>query len=250
MGGPGQHNGATAVAKRQTGRRSNGGLVVNSQARRIRVLLVDDNNLFRVGMASLLDAYDEIEVIAQASGGRMGVRLAAELRPDVVLMDVRMPDLDGPGATKEIVDQNPAARVVALTVAADEADIATAIDSGASGYMLKDSGIDDVVAAIRAAADGTAWLSPRAAQTLVDLIRREHTYAVQLPDREASLSPRELDVLRLVARGLDNSEIAAELSISPFTVKNHVSTILGKLGVSNRLQAAIYAVQQGIADGP
>lgn len=218
-------------------------------ARRIRVLIVDDNNLFRVGMASLLQAYEDIEVIAQASGGRMGVRLARELRPNVVLMDVRMPDLDGPGATKAILDDNPSARVVALTVVTDEADIAAAIDAGACGYMLKDSGIDNVVAAIRAAADGTAWLSPRAAQALVDLIRREHTEAGHAHAPDNSLSPRELDVLRLVARGLDNAHIAGELSISPSTAKNHVSSILGKLGVSNRLQAAIYAVQQGIASG-
>lgn len=218
-------------------------------ARRIRVLIVDDNNLFRVGMASLLQAYEDIEVIAQASGGRMGVRLARELRPNVVLMDVRMPDLNGPGATKAILDDNPSARVVALTVVTDEADIAAAIDAGACGYMLKDSGIDNVVAAIRAAADGTAWLSPRAAQALVDLIRREHTEAGHAHAPGNSLSPRELDVLRLVARGLDNAHIAGELSISPSTAKNHVSSILGKLGVSNRLQAAIYAVQQGIASG-
>jgi DNA-binding NarL/FixJ family response regulator len=220
------------------------------QARRIRVLIVDDNNLFRVGMASLLEAYEDIEVIAQASGGRMGVRLAAELRPDVVLMDVRMPDLDGSGATEAILDDNPSARVVALTVVADEADIAAAIGAGACGYMLKDSGIDDVVAAIRAAADGTAWLSPSAAQALVDLIRREHRQAVHAHAPDSSLSPRELDVLRLVACGLDNTQIAGELSISPSTAKNHVSSILGKLRVSNRLQAAIYAVQQGIASGP
>jgi DNA-binding NarL/FixJ family response regulator len=223
---------------------------VTGKRGRIRVLIVDDNNLFRVGIAALLGAEKDVEVVAQASGGRMGVRLAGELRPDVVLMDVRMPGLDGPGATKAILDNDPSARVVALTVVADEADIAAAIDAGACGYLLKDSGIHDVVAAIHAAAEGTAWLSPLAAQAVVDMVRREHTQALQVHDPESALSPRELDVLRLVARGLDNSEIAEELSISPFTAKNHVSSILGKLGVSSRLQAAIYAVQRGIADGP
>jgi DNA-binding NarL/FixJ family response regulator len=224
--------------------------VVSSQARRIRVLIVDDNSLFSAGMASLLEAREDIEVIAQASRGRIAVRLAAELRPDVVLMDLRMPDLDGLGATKTILDDNPSARVVALTVLADEAVIAAAIDAGACGYMLKDSGVDDVVAAIRAAADGTAWLSPRAAQALVDLMRREHTQSIHVHDPDRSLSPRELEVLRLVARGLDNTQIAGELAISPATAKHHVSSLLGKLGVSNRLQAAVYAVQQGIARGP
>jgi DNA-binding NarL/FixJ family response regulator len=200
-------------------------------------------------MASMLSAHDDIEVVAQASGGRMGVRLASELRPDVVLMDVRMPDLDGASATKEIMSEDSSARIVALTVVADEADIAAAVDAGACGYMLKDSPIDDVIEGIRAAAEGTAWLSPRAAQTLVDLMRREHTEAIQIQSSDVALSPRETEVLRLVARGLDNSAIAAELSISPRTAKNHVSSILGKLGVSNRLQAAIYAVQHGIASG-
>jgi DNA-binding NarL/FixJ family response regulator len=223
---------------------------VIADAHRIRVLIVDDNNLFRVGMASMLSSQDDIEVVAQASGGRMGVRLAAELRPDVVLMDVRMPDLDGASATKEIMSEDSSARIVALTVVADEADIAAAVDAGACGYMLKDSPIDDVIEGIRAAAEGTAWLSPRAAQALVDLMRREHSEAFQIQSSDVALSPRETEVLRLVARGLDNNAIAAELSISPRTAKNHVSSILSKLGVSNRLQAAIYAVQHGIASGP
>jgi DNA-binding NarL/FixJ family response regulator len=227
-----------------------GEAAMTTQAKRLRVLIVDDNSLFRVGMASILGAYEDIEVVAQASGGRMGVRLARELRPDVVLMELRMPDLDGPSATKAILGDNSSARIVALTVTADEADIAAAVDAGACGYMLKDSRMDDVAEAIRAAAGGTAWLSPRAAQALVDLMRREHTEAVQVRNPEIALSAREIEVLRLVARGLDNNEVAAELSISPSTAKNHVSSILGKLGVSNRLQAAIYAVQQGIAVGP
>lgn len=225
---------------------------MTAEAQRISVLIVDDNNLFRAGLATIVGEYDDIEVIAQASGGRMGVRLAGELRPDVVLIDLRMPDLDGASATKLILDDNPSARVVALTVTTDEADIARAIGAGACGYMLKDSRIDDIVAAIRAAAEGTAWLSPRAAQTLVDFVRREHTEAklAQSLTPRVALSRRELEVLRLVARGLDNNEIATELSISPHTAKNHVSSILAKLSVSNRLQAAIYAVQQGIANGP
>jgi DNA-binding NarL/FixJ family response regulator len=206
-----------------------------------RVLVADDHDLFRVGLASSLATYDDIEVVAQASGGKMAIRLAAELRPDVVLMDLRMPHVHGLEATTEILKADPAARVVALTVAAGEADVAAAITAGASGYVIKDAPIDDVVAAIRAAVSGTAWLSPLAAQAVLDRMRREHIDSAPAGKAlQEQLSPRELEVLELVARGLDNNEIAAELCISPRTAKNHVSNILSKLGVTNRIQAAVY----------
>jgi DNA-binding NarL/FixJ family response regulator len=214
---------------------------------RICALVVDDHDLFRTGLASLLGAQEDIEVLAQASGGRAGVRLAHELRPDVVLMDLRMPDLDGVEATRAIVDRNPAARVIVLTVASEEGDVAAAVLAGACGYLVKDAPIDDVVVAVRAAAAGESWLSPRAAAGLLERMRREHIDPAPEPDGGEQLSPRELDVLRLVARGLENSEIAAELGISPRTAKNHLSSILAKLGISNRIQAAIYAVRRGIA---
>jgi DNA-binding NarL/FixJ family response regulator len=213
----------------------------------IRVLVIDDHDLFRAGLASVLASHQGIEVVAQASGGSMGVRLARELRPDVILMDLRMPDLDGPAATQAILATNPQVRVLALTVASDESDIAGAIVAGACGYLLKDSPIDDVVEAVRAASRGVAWLSPRAAEALLDRIRREYVKPGPAPELEQDLSPRELEVLQLVARGLDNSEIAAELSISPRTAKNHVSSILAKLDVPNRIQAATYAVRSGLA---
>jgi NarL family two-component system response regulator LiaR len=214
---------------------------------RIRVLVVDDHDLFRAGLSSVLATHPDVEVVAQASGGRMGIRLARELRPDVVLMDLRMPDLDGAAATREILKHDPKVRVLALTVVSDESNVAGAVVAGACGYLLKDSPIDDVVEAVRAAARGVAWLSPRAAEALLDRIRRDYVEPERALELEQDLSPRELEVLQLVARGLDNGEIAAELSISPRTAKNHVSSILTKLEVPNRIQAATYAVRSGLA---
>jgi DNA-binding NarL/FixJ family response regulator len=214
----------------------------------IRVLIADDYDLFRVGLASLLGTEEDIEVVAQASGGKMAVRLAAELRPDVVLMDLRMPDLDGLQATRAILEHDPSARVVILTVAAGDEDVAAAVAAGACGYLVKDSPNQDVIAAIHAAVLGTPWLSPGAAQALLDWTRGRYAEAQPAPEPpKQKLSPRELQVLELVARGLDNNEIAAELSISPRTAKNHVSSILSKLGVSNRMQAAVYALRIGLA---
>jgi DNA-binding NarL/FixJ family response regulator len=213
----------------------------------IRLLVVDDHDLFRVGLASVLAGQDDIEVVAQASCGAMAVRLAAELRPTVVLMDLRLPDIDGPTAARSILEREPTARIVILTVAADESDIASAVDAGACGYVLKDSSVDDIVGAIRAAASGSAWLSPRAAQTVLDRMRRAYPAASLPAGPDDGLSRRETEVLRGLARGLDNHQIALELSISPRTAKNHVANILEKLGVSNRVQAAVYAVRRGIA---
>jgi DNA-binding NarL/FixJ family response regulator len=212
-----------------------------------RVLVVDDHDLFRTGMASLLDRQPDIEVVAQASGGRAAVRLADELRPDVILMDVRMPDLSGPEATRQILDRHPATRVVALTVASEDADVAEVIGAGACGFLAKDTPIEAVVVAIRAAAQGAAWLSPRAAEVVLGRVRRDAVDRDPGSDRIEQLSVRELDVLRLIARGLENAEIAAELGISPRTAKNHVSSILAKLGQPSRVQAAIYAVRRGLA---
>ena len=212
----------------------------------IRVLVVDDHDLFRTGLAVLLRSQPGIEVVAQASGGRMAVRLAEELRPDVVLMDLRMPDLEGPEATRAILEHDPSARVVALTVASGDADVAAALEGGACGFLAKDTPIERVVAAVRAAADGVVWLSPLAAEVVLKRMRQ----AEALPGSDLGpidqLSSRERDVLSLIARGMDNEEIAKELSISPRTAKNHVSSILAKLGLPSRVQAAIYAVRRGL----
>jgi DNA-binding NarL/FixJ family response regulator len=212
----------------------------------IRVLVVDDHDLFRTGLSALLGSHHDIEVVAQASGGRMGVRLARELRPDVVLMDLRMPDLQGAEATRAIVANDPSTRVVALTVSTEEPDVAAIMQAGACGFLVKDAPIEDVIVAVRAAAQGAAWLSPGAAEVILGRLRQpdvETGIDLELVER---LSPRELDVLRLIARGMENSEIAETLNISARTAKNHVSNILSKLGLPSRVQAAIYAVRRGM----
>jgi DNA-binding NarL/FixJ family response regulator len=212
----------------------------------IRVLVVDDHDLFRTGLASLLAMQPDITVVAQASGGRMGVRLAEELRPDIVLMDLSMPDLEGPAATREILHRNPDARVLVLTVASDDSDVEAALEAGACGFMAKDTPVDRVAVAVRAAAQGVAWLSPRAAQLVLGRVRQHATGPELDGGLQEQLSARELDVLRLIARGMENADIAEELAISPRTAKNHVSNILAKLGLPSRVQAAIYAVRRGL----
>jgi DNA-binding NarL/FixJ family response regulator len=201
-----------------------------AQAPVIRVLIVADDDLFRTGLASLLGAHADIEVVAQASGGRMGVQLASELRPDVVLMDLPMPDLQVREAIRTILELSPATRVLAVTMLPGEEDVADALQAGASGVLARDAPVDDIVAAVRDAAGGSAWLSPRAGELMLEGLRRAD------PDREQDsakldhLSPRELDVLRLIARGLENAEIAEVLNISLRTVKDYVWSIRTKLG--------------------
>jgi DNA-binding NarL/FixJ family response regulator len=212
----------------------------------IRVLVVDDHDLFRTGLASLLAIQPDIEVVAQASGGRMAIRLADELRPDVVLMDLRMPGVDGPMATRDILDRNPGTRVLVLTVASDDSDVEAALEAGACGFMSKDTPVDSVAVAVRAAAQGAAWLSPRAAQLVLGRVRQRPAALEVDTDLQEQLSARELDVLRLIARGMENADIANALAISPRTAKNHVSNILAKLGLPSRVQAATYAVRRGL----
>ena len=210
------------------------------------MLLVDDHDLFRTGLASMLSAEPEIEVVAQASGGRMGVRLASELRPDVVLMDLRMPDLTGPEATREIVDSHPDIRVLTLTVASDDADVNAALEAGACGFAAKDTPVDTLVVAVQAAASGVAWLSPQAARVVLGRMRTTGPDEPRGRSAIDSLSERELEVLRLIAAGMGNAKIAKTLNISPRTAKNHVSNILTKLGLPSRVQAAVYAVREGV----
>lgn len=218
----------------------------NGGAGTIRVLVVDDYDLFRTGLTSLLAAEPDIEIAAQASGGRAAIRLASELQPDVVLMDLRMPDLGGADATREILTRRPSTRVVVFTVLSEDEHVQEAMQAGACGFLAKETPIADVITAVRAAARGVAWLSPRAAEVVLGQIRAAEREQVPDDQRIQDLSPRELGVLQLMARGMENAEIAKALDISPRTAKNHVSSILAKLGLPSRIQAAIFAVRHGL----
>jgi DNA-binding NarL/FixJ family response regulator len=213
----------------------------------IRVLLVDDHGLFRAGLSALI-AEEGFDVVGQASSGEDGVRLARELAPDVIIMDLNMPGMSGVEATRIASVHAPASRVVIVTVSGDDASVTDAVLAGACGYLLKDAAVEDILAAIRAAAAGESWISPRVAGTLLERVRNgsEPKAETEVSDDEPSLSDRELEVLRLLAQGKENTEIATDLFMSPKTAKNHVSSILAKLQLQNRIQAAVYAVRRGL----
>jgi DNA-binding NarL/FixJ family response regulator len=195
----------------------------------IRVLLVDDHPVVRAGLTGILEADDGIEVAGEAASAAEAVTAARAVRPDVVLMDLRMPGGDGVAATAAVLKEVPATRVLVLTTYESDSDILRAIEAGATGYLLKDAGRGELVKAIRAAARGETVLAPAVATRIVDRMRR--------PLPADALSPREVEVLRLVARGLSNPEIGRELSISEATVKTHLLRTFHKLGVSDRTAA-------------
>jgi DNA-binding NarL/FixJ family response regulator len=205
--------------------------------------VVDDHDLFRRGLADLLEDRG-IEVVGQAGLGAEGVRLARELSPDVVLMDLSMPGMSGVEATQRLASAAPRTRVLILTVVADEGHVMDALLAGACGYLLKDAPIENLVEGIEAAARGESLISPLIARQLVNRIREPA--GAEPAVSGADLTARELEVLQLLARGLDNHQIAETLYLSQHTVKNHVSSILAKLQVGNRIQAAVRAVRSGL----
>jgi DNA-binding NarL/FixJ family response regulator len=184
--------------------------------------------------------------VGDASNGPDALALAARARPDVVVMDLNLPRMSGTEVTRELLAANPRARVLALTVASDERSVLDALIAGACGYLLKDAPIEQIAAAVRAAAAGHSFVSPQVGHHVLGRLRGQAGAQSSSAD-ERKLSERELDILRLVAEGCDNDEIAARLFLSPRTVKNHVSSILAKLEMDNRVQAAVYAVRKGIA---
>lgn len=211
----------------------------------IRALVVDDHDLFRRGVRSLL-CENGVDVVAEAANGTDAVRLATELLPDVVVMDLNLPGMSGLEATWRLADTAPSARVLVLTVSADEADVSEAVLAGASGYLLKDASDVAIVDGVRSAAAGESLISPRVATKLLDQLRNVAAHRDADDDDQVKLSPRELTVLKLVAEGKSNADIARELFVSPPTVRIHVSSILAKLEIQNRIQAAVYAVRRGI----
>jgi DNA-binding NarL/FixJ family response regulator len=216
----------------------------------IRVLLVDDQPLMRAGFRMILEETDDIDVVGEAQDGAEAVRLAEELAPDVILMDVRMPGLDGIEATKRIMGRDGAARILVLTTFDLDEYAFSALRAGASGFLLKDVPIDELARGIRAVASGDAVVSPRITRRLLD------AYAKHLPGRAEDgsgsppaleqLTPREREVLVEVATGLSNTEIAERLVVSEATVKTHVGSILAKLRLRSRVQAVIFAYEAGI----
>jgi DNA-binding NarL/FixJ family response regulator len=204
----------------------------------IRILTVDDHSVVRQGLRMFLSLDEELEVVGEAADGVEAVQLAHELQPDVVLMDLLMPGMDGIEATQTIRQELPEVEVIALTSVLEDQAVYDAMRAGAIGYLLKDTQADELCAAIKAAAAGQVQLSPAAAKRLM----RE----VQAPQSPETLTPRETDVLRLLAHGKSNKEIGVELVIGIKTVKTHVSNILSKLGVSSRTQAALHAVRIGL----
>lgn len=210
----------------------------------IRVLLVEDHTLFRQGLRDLL-THAGIDVIGEASDGVTAVRLARELKPHVVVMDLNMPRMDGIDATSEIMKFEQPPKILVLTISMDADDVLDAIAAGAIGYLLKDADADEIVGAVRAASEGESPVSATIAGALLRRVR-EQTAPADQPLELRALSDREVEILRLVALGRDNTEIAHELFLSPSTVKNHVSSILDKLGVDSRTEAAVRAARAGI----
>ena len=204
----------------------------------IRVLLVDDHGVVRTGLRVFFDLLDDIEVVGEAADGSEGVAMARRLQPDVVLMDLLMPNMDGVTAIGRIKAESPEIEVVAMTSFIEEEKVTAALEAGATGYLLKDASADEVAAAIRAAVAGEMHLDPQVTRLLAQRMR-----AKPAPDPVEPLTERERDVLRLVARGMSNKEIAYELGIAEGTARTYVSNILGKLELTSRTQAALYAVE-------
>jgi DNA-binding NarL/FixJ family response regulator len=215
------------------------------QAETVRVLIADDHDLFRTGLRNLLEEQD-VQIVGEASTGIEAVRIVREIAPDVVVMDLNMPGMGGVDATRHITGIAPLTRVVMLTISDQEEDVMDAILAGACGYLLKDSSIQDVIAGIEAAARGESLISPTIASKVLQRVRATSTQPEIANQIRTELSDREIEVLKLIANGKDNALIAAELHISPKTVKNHISNILMKLQIDNRIQAAVYAVRSGI----
>jgi DNA-binding NarL/FixJ family response regulator len=208
----------------------------------IRVLLADDQGLVRAGFRLILEAEPDIEVVAEASNGAEALLRVSETRPDLVLMDVRMPVLDGIEATRRLLASSDGVRVLMLTTFDLDEYVVDAFRAGASGFLLKTAPPQQLVAAVRTVHEGDALLAPASTRRLIEQYARPSGDAAELEE----LTAREREVLRLLARGLTNAEIAGELVVEPSTVKSHVASVLGKLGLRDRVQAVVFAYESGL----
>jgi two-component system, NarL family, nitrate/nitrite response regulator NarL len=221
----------------------------------IRILLVDDHALFRSGVRSLLQRHPEFEIVGEAGDGMEGVKRAGQLKPDVVLLDLHMPGLSGRETARMMAEESPGSRVLMLTVSEDAEDLIETLRAGACGYLLKNIEADTLISAINKAAAGESTISPQLMGKLLDGVRGDlppKSSAVQaaVPSELNKLSPREREILGFIARGQSNKEIARELDLAESTVKIHVQNILRKLNLTSRVQAAVFAVEQGIVQDP
>jgi DNA-binding NarL/FixJ family response regulator len=212
----------------------------------IGVLIVDDDHLMRAGLAELLSVEAGIEVIGQAATGREAIERTRRLHPDVVLMDVRMPDLDGIEATRELTGEAPNSRVLILTTFEEDDYIFGALRAGASGFLLKRTPPEELIAAVRTIAAGDSLLSPSVTGRVIDRMAQQPTPDLAGREKVGELTPREREVLGLLARGLSNREIAKELVVEESTIRTHVKRILMKLGLRDRVQVVIFAYEAGL----
>jgi DNA-binding NarL/FixJ family response regulator len=213
----------------------------------IRVLLVDDHKVVRIGLKAFFDLLDDIDVVGEAADGSEGVAMARRLKPDVILMDLLMPNMDGITAIGRIKAEMPEIEIVTMTSFIEEEKVTAALEAGASGYVLKDAEADEVADAVRAAYAGEVHLDPAVARLLAQRMRQKSTPADELVE---PLTDRERDVLRLLGKGMSNQEIGDALFITERTARTYVSNILGKLGLASRTQAALYAVEHKLVDRP
>jgi DNA-binding NarL/FixJ family response regulator len=213
----------------------------------IRVVIADDQVMIRDGLASLLASDPEIEVAGQAGNGLEAIALASSLKPDVIVMDIRMPEMDGLAATAQIAADEHGPKILILTTFDLDEYVYEALGAGASGFLLKDASAGDLINAVRVVASGEALLAPSITKRLIADFARRRKHERPRSDATDVLTPRELDVLRLIARGLSNNEIAGELFLAEQTVKTHVGHVLTKLGLRDRTQAVVFAYENGIA---
>lgn len=213
----------------------------------VRVLVVDDQRVVREGLVTIIGTLPGVEVVGSAADGRQAVALADQLRPDVVVMDLRMPEMDGVEATAALAARSPATKVVVLTTYADDDSVFAALTAGAAGYLTKDAGRDDIGRAIAAAVSGQGLLDHHVQRRLIDAVRQRPVRPAALPD---GLTEREAEVLALIAQGRTNAEIGARLYVGEATVKTHVNRIFAKTGSRDRAQAAAYAHRNGLAGAP